>query len=140
MEHNILLIEIAQELTVVRQAFEATMRITNSLDNFRLEDIKVTLTFEDENSDPVVATSNPNHNSATFFVRLDDHRGIQSVATGEAGAITDISGATEMGVFILYRGLARHRLDSRCPLPHPSQLGLVLAKQTVRVVQFQINS
>lgn len=82
-------IEIAQELTVERQAFEATMRISNSLDSFRLEDIKVTLTFQDENGDPVVATSDPNHSSAAFFVWLDDYRGMQSVGTGEAGAITD---------------------------------------------------
>ncbi|TDT38605.1 hypothetical protein DES49_2588 [Halospina denitrificans] len=82
-------IEIAQELTMERQAFEATMRIANTLDGVALEDIEITVNLEDENGDPVVATSDTNSDSADFFVRLDDSRGVESMATGDAGAVTN---------------------------------------------------
>jgi hypothetical protein len=38
--------EIKQELTFERQGFEALMRIENSLDSFSIEDIEVTVQFE----------------------------------------------------------------------------------------------
>lgn len=82
-------IEIAQELTMERQAFEATMRIANTLEGVDLEDIEITLNLEDEDGEPVVATSDTDSDSADFFVRLDDSRGVESMATGDAGAVTN---------------------------------------------------
>ncbi|KZX75950.1 hypothetical protein A3715_03700 [Oleiphilus sp. HI0009] len=82
-------IEIAQELTLERQAFEATMRITNSLDTFRLEQTTIDLLFEDADGNPVVVSSDPNSESASFFVNLDDSRNIVSLQEGTQGRIND---------------------------------------------------
>ena len=65
-------IEILQELTIERQAFDAKMKITNSLDSMSLDNIKVDVLFTDEEGMPVVATSNPNEEGADFFIKLDD--------------------------------------------------------------------
>ncbi|WLQ16799.1 putative Ig domain-containing protein [Hahella aquimaris] len=81
--------ELSQELTVERQAFEATMRVTNSLDAFALENIKIAIQFSDDAGNSVIASSDPNHSSAKFFIKLDQHQGINSVLTGANGAITD---------------------------------------------------
>ncbi|WP_020405103.1 Ig-like domain-containing protein [Hahella ganghwensis] len=82
-------IEISQELTLERQAFEATMRITNSLDSFALENIKIDILFKDADGNPVVATSDPDAESASFFIKLDQHQGINSVTEGAFGKVTD---------------------------------------------------
>lgn len=50
-------IEIKQELALERQAFEATMKVTNALDNFPLTSVKVEVLFTDKDNNPVVATS-----------------------------------------------------------------------------------
>ncbi|MBB5322908.1 hypothetical protein [Marinobacter oulmenensis] len=65
-------IEIAQELTLERQGFEANMRITNSLDTLALEGVTIDLLFEDADGNAVVASSDPNHDRAGFFTSLDD--------------------------------------------------------------------
>lgn len=79
-------IEISQELTLERQAFEATMRPvyfvyinSNSLDTFRLEQMNIDIQFQDDLGNPVVATSNRADTSAAFFIRLDDSRAISSL-------------------------------------------------------------
>ncbi|MBB5321170.1 putative Ig domain-containing protein [Marinobacter oulmenensis] len=82
-------IEIAQELTLERQGFEANMRITNSLDTLALEQVTIDLLFEDADGNVVVASSDPDHDSASFFISLDDYAGINSVETGANGALTD---------------------------------------------------
>lgn len=82
-------IEILQELTLERQAFEATMRITNSLDLYAIEDIQVAINFKDENENDVLATSDSSASSAAFFIRLDYDDGLEALATGANGAITD---------------------------------------------------
>lgn len=82
-------IEIAQELTLERQAFEANMRITNSLDSMPLENININIEFEDSDGNAVVASSNPSHSSAAFFISLDAHNNISSLSEGDDGAITD---------------------------------------------------
>lgn len=82
-------IEIAQELTLERQGFEANMRITNSLDSMALEQVTIDILFEDSDGDPVVASSDPNHDSARFFISLDDYAGINSVETGSNGSLVD---------------------------------------------------
>lgn len=80
-------IEILQELTLERQGFEATMRITNGLDTFSLEDVAVDIVFQDEDENPVVATSDPNASSADFFIRLDGTDNISGLAQLEKGSI-----------------------------------------------------
>ncbi len=64
-------IEIEQELTLERQAFDAHMRINNGLTNASLEDISVEVMFEDEQGNDVLASSNPDSTDALFFIRLD---------------------------------------------------------------------
>jgi hypothetical protein len=63
-------IEIKQELTLERQAFDAEMKINNALDNLPLESVKVVVNFEDEAGNPVLASSDPNNTSAKFFIRV----------------------------------------------------------------------
>ncbi|MDV2078509.1 putative Ig domain-containing protein [Marinobacter xestospongiae] len=82
-------IEIAQELTLERQAFEASMRITNSLDTMALENLTVAIEFEDSDGEPVLASSDPNHGGARFFIDLDAHNDISSLEEGSDGAVTD---------------------------------------------------
>ena len=81
-------IEILQELTLERQGFEATMRISNGLDTFALENVAVDILFNDENDNPVVATSDPNASTADFYIRLDDTQNITGVAQLEKGSIS----------------------------------------------------
>lgn len=66
-------IEIRQELTLERQAFDAHMRINNGLTHVALEDVKVVVTFADENGNAVQSSADPNASSEDneFFVRKD---------------------------------------------------------------------
>ncbi|XQE67004.1 calcium-binding protein [Pseudomonas sp. P3C3] len=85
----VVLIEIAQELTLERQAFEATMRINNGLDTINLDTLKVNVLFEDDNGNVVKASSDPNATDAAFFIRLDDSNNVNSLQSGADGAITN---------------------------------------------------
>ena len=49
-------IEIWQELTLERQAFEANMKISNGLTGISLTDVAVVLSFEDADRRPVTFT------------------------------------------------------------------------------------
>ncbi|MCX2802075.1 putative Ig domain-containing protein [Microbulbifer thermotolerans] len=82
-------IEILQELTLERQGFEAIMRITNSLDTYSIEDIAITVNFTDADGNAVTATSNTAASDAEFFIRVDDTQNINSLVTGDDGAVTD---------------------------------------------------
>lgn len=73
-------IEIRQELTLERQAFDAHMRINNGLDGVSLKDVSVEVTFSDENGLPVAVTSNPNDNNASFFMTVDSMENISNVS------------------------------------------------------------
>lgn len=53
-------IEIKQELTLERQAFEAVMKINNGLEDSSLEDVNITVAFQDEQGQSVLASSDPN--------------------------------------------------------------------------------
>lgn len=64
-------IEIRQELTLERQAFDAHMKINNGLTHLPLEDVGVEVTFEDEAGNPILASSDPNNREAAFFIRPD---------------------------------------------------------------------
>lgn len=77
-------IEIQQELTLERQGFEAIMKINNALDDRALTNVGVDVSFLDVNGDDVVASSDPNHPNAKFFIRVTHVEGIDNVSgTGE---------------------------------------------------------
>lgn len=65
----VVVIEIAQELTLERQAFKATMRINNGLDAIALDSLQVL--FADEQGIVIKASSDPNASDADFFILLD---------------------------------------------------------------------
>ena len=73
-------IEINQELTLERQAFDAHMRINNGLTHITLEDVGVTVWFNDADGNAVAASSNPDDTSAQFFIRLDEMTNISDVS------------------------------------------------------------
>ena len=72
-------IQIKQDLTLERQAFEAHMRINNGLADIAIEDIVVLVNFLDEDGNSVSATSAPDDTFALFFIRLDSMSGIDDI-------------------------------------------------------------
>ncbi|MCK5804663.1 MAG: hypothetical protein KAI66_17630, partial [Lentisphaeria bacterium] len=79
-------IEIKQELTLERQAFEARMKITNGT-NMDMANLGVEVLFTDADGNPVVASSDPDHTSASFFIRVDTLENVSGVdGTGTVGA------------------------------------------------------
>lgn len=85
----VVLIEIAQELSFERQAFEATMRINNGLDTIALDELQIQVLFEDDQGNVVTASSDPNAQGAAFFIRLDDTQNLNNLQSGDNGAVTD---------------------------------------------------
>jgi hypothetical protein len=75
-------IEIRQEMTLERQAFDAYMRINNGLDTITLENVDVDVMFADEDGNSVIATSDPNDPLAVFFIRIESMENISDVAGG----------------------------------------------------------
>ncbi len=69
-------IEIKQELTLERQAFDAEMRIINSTDSSVLENVGVVVKVTDEAGTPVPISDNPNDLNAKFFIRLSSKKDI----------------------------------------------------------------
>ena len=84
-------IEIRQELTLERQAFDAHMRINNGLSHITLENIAIDVTFADELGDPVLATSNPDETNALFFITIDSMTNIDSI--DGSGQVSPVSSA-----------------------------------------------
>lgn len=74
-------IEIKQELTLERQAFDAQMKINNTTDTGIIENVSIVVKVTDEAGNPVAVTDNPNDLSAKFFLRVSNQE-----------AITDIKG------------------------------------------------
>lgn len=72
-------IEIKQELTLERQAFDAEMKIHNTTDTGIIENIAVVVKVTDEAGTPVAVTDNPNDLSAKFFLRLSGKQNINAV-------------------------------------------------------------
>ncbi len=82
-------IEIKQQLTLERQAFEAHMKIDNAMPDQKLTDVQVEVTFADAEGNTVVGSSNPNQTNAAFFIRLDRKTQITAVdGTGVVAANT----------------------------------------------------
>jgi hypothetical protein len=84
-------IEIKQELTLERQAFDAHMRINNGLSNLQLENVEINVNFADEDGNSVRATSAPDDTSASFFIQIDSMEGISDVSG--SGTIAPASSA-----------------------------------------------
>ncbi len=72
-------IEIRQEMTLERQAFEAHMRINNGFDNITLDEVSIDVYFSDENGNSVLASSDPDNTQALFFIRPDSKEGIDNI-------------------------------------------------------------
>ena len=60
-------IEILQELTLEREAFEARMTINNGVTGMPIDNISVDVNFADNGRQPVGRATNPNDTSALFF-------------------------------------------------------------------------
>jgi hypothetical protein len=81
-------IQIEQELTFEREAFEARMTINNGLPESALTDLSISVTFADSEGKPVVASSDPDNTAALFFIRLQTGSSIpSSIASGSSGSI-----------------------------------------------------
>lgn len=79
-------IEIRQELTFERQGFEAHLRISNALDTLALQGLAVEVLFQDEDGNPVLASSSPQAGDAAFFIRIWSMSGVDAVdGTGTVG-------------------------------------------------------
>ena len=72
-------IEIRQELTLERQAFDAHMRINNGLSHITLQDVDVAVSFTDETGNSVLASSDPDNTDALFYIRVDSIENIESI-------------------------------------------------------------
>ena len=73
-------IEIEQQMTFERQAFDAHMQISNGLTTVSLQDVNIEVLFTDENKNPVKATSNPDDPDALFFIKIESMYGIDNVS------------------------------------------------------------
>ena len=72
-------IVIQQKLTLERQAFNARMTISNGLSGVSLENLSVTLNFQDRSGKPVVGTTDPNASGAAFFIQTPTLTGIPAI-------------------------------------------------------------
>ena len=72
-------IEIRQELSFERQAFDAQMIIRNGLDVVSLENLNIDVNFADIDGNPVLASSDPNNTNAKFFIRIDTIDGVNDI-------------------------------------------------------------
>ncbi len=73
-------IEIKQELALERQAFEATMKINNALDNAALTEVDITVRVTEENGTAVPISTNPDDLSAKFFIRVTNKQAIADIS------------------------------------------------------------
>ncbi|MFT5432555.1 MAG: hypothetical protein ACI9OJ_003254, partial [Myxococcota bacterium] len=98
-------IQIVQELTLERQAFDAHMKVTNGLKNLSIEDFQVEVVFQDNAGNPVIATNDPNNLNASFFVTLDTVTGVSGGVTG-SGVISPDTAADIHWLIIPAKGSA----------------------------------
>ena len=82
-------IEIEQELTLERQAFEARLTVTNGLPDTALTDFQVGLIFQDGERNGVPVTTNPSASGDNrFFFRMSDGSTYQLGVDGLTAAAT----------------------------------------------------
>ena len=79
-------IEILQQLTMEREAFEGRMTINNGLTGVNLDQITVDVTFADKSGAVVRATSDANDLTAKFYIRLQDGSSIPAIIAGGTSA------------------------------------------------------
>jgi hypothetical protein len=79
-------LEILQELTLEREAFEARMTINNGLAGIPIEGVGVTVTFADAQGRAVRATGDSTDLSSTFFIRSQDGYVLPSTVAGGGSA------------------------------------------------------
>lgn len=74
-------IEIDQELSFERQAFDAKMKITNGLENKPLTQVSVNVWFKDQDGNPVSASTDPNASplSNAFFYNVSSLDGVSAI-------------------------------------------------------------
>src|SRR5690606_34021056 len=88
-------IEIPQQASMERQAFEARMNIKNTLDGMSLDQVSVDLLITDEaGNDVVLAQGAESPDDALFYVSLENRRGLTAVngsASLQANASADLS-------------------------------------------------
>ncbi len=72
-------IEIKQEVTLERQAFDAHMRINNRLTHAALENVDIDVLFFDEDGDSVLASSDPDNTEALFFIQIDSVENVDAI-------------------------------------------------------------
>ena len=84
---------IEQTVSLERQAFEASMRISNGAGSTPLDAVTIQVNFTDGDGNPVVATSDPNSENADFFITVDSLDGISAIdGTGivQADSVAEI--------------------------------------------------
>ena len=84
-------IQILQEASFERQAFDAKLKINNPLESINVEDIKIDVLFSDEEGNEVEASSDPNDGSAQFFIIVDWMEGIDDI-NGAGVVVAETSG------------------------------------------------
>ncbi|WP_418119353.1 hypothetical protein [Variovorax sp. 350MFTsu5.1] len=72
-------IQIKQQLTLERQAFDAEMKINNTTDSGVISDVSVVVKVMEENGTPVSVTEDPNASGAKFFIRISNKQNISDV-------------------------------------------------------------
>jgi|GEM_PF-2487206 len=71
--------EIRQQASLERQAFDAVMRINNGLENVSLSNVSINVNFTDDLGNVVLASSNPDDTNAQFYIRIDTMEAISDV-------------------------------------------------------------
>ncbi|WP_432728903.1 hypothetical protein [Variovorax sp. W6] len=72
-------IQIKQQLTLERQAFDAEMKINNTTDSGVISNVSVVVKVMEENGTPVLVTEDPNASGAKFFIRVSNKQNISDV-------------------------------------------------------------
>ncbi len=80
-------IEVRQEATLIRQGFDAHMRINNGLP-ISLDDLTVEVEITDADENIVSITSETDNTNAAFFVRVDHLKNVNSASNGTVNAST----------------------------------------------------
>jgi hypothetical protein len=72
-------IEIKQQLTLERQAFDAQMSINNTTVSDVIQNVGVVVKVTDELGAPVAVTNDPNNLSAKFYIRVANQQNINAI-------------------------------------------------------------
>lgn len=103
-------LEIKQEVTLERQAFDAQLKITNTLLDVPLESLDVNVRVTDEHGRDVETTSDPRAN-ASFFIRIVSADGVRGGRIDGSGSVDPSLTAEIHWLIIPARGAALENLD-----------------------------